>query len=294
MATVSSNKNVTADFEVVTPEMADKWLTESNKMNRPIRLRRLDMYADAMTEHEFESLNGQTITFDDAGVLTDGQHRLAAIRASGIAQEMLVVRGVTTTSRSTVDDGAKRVFSDDLAMNGIVNSTVKAALFKKILVWDTYGGLESWQNVRWTRKHMALRWGLYQEQVENSEFEARRFAARWSMVGNVGAMQFMYWLLRYRIGCDERAVNRFFSIIAIGSQDPADEVLIKLRENLLKSITISPTGVKRYSPAHEEVWWLIRAWNAWLAGTKFAFITPRNGFTDPFPTPVLATAGESK
>ena len=285
---------VKAQFETVTPELAQEWLDHCNKMNRKVRDKRVRLYAEAMELGEFDTLNGDSIKFDTEDLLTDGQHRLLAQVDADVTLQYLVVRGVTPESRATLDDGVKRLFSDDLTMNGETNTSVLSSIYSKIMTWDTYGGLETWRKVSYTRKHLALRWKAYADQIKDTDLSTRHLALKWSLVGNLGAMQFMYWLLIHRVGADKRAVNRYLSIIAIGSQDPADEVLIRLRTKLQSNIRISRTGHKGYGNAKEEVYHMIRGWNAWLSGDYIGFQTPRNGYTDPYPMPILAVAGEKK
>ena len=63
--------------ETITPKLAEKWM-EANKNNRPLRRSLVGRYAGAIRRGQWE-LNGESIKFDEDGVLFDGQHRLAAV-----------------------------------------------------------------------------------------------------------------------------------------------------------------------------------------------------------------------
>lgn len=281
----------TAEFMVITPELAKEWLEKYNQMNRTRRERREGDYAAAMDQDEWDGLNGTTISFDTDGQLADGQHRLGAIVRSGIPVETLVVYGIKPEARATIDDALKRKFADDLAMNGITNTLIRASLLRKILTWDANGGLVYLSGMRFSRKFLSRRWPVYEKEIIDADHAAIRFEPRWQ--GNRGSLYFMYWLLRYRVQCDERAVIRFFSIITMGSQSKEDECLRRLRDKLQNGRHISAGGHVIYEPAWKEVYWLIKAWNAWLSGAEYTsalYRDPRE-WEDPYPMPMPAVAG---
>ena len=61
----------------ITPELAAMWL-ERNSDNRKLRKYRAVVMAREMTEGNWKA-NGESISFDTAGAIVDGQHRLQAI-----------------------------------------------------------------------------------------------------------------------------------------------------------------------------------------------------------------------
>lgn len=77
----------------VTPEMAASWL-DKNGRNRRISRYHVSRIADQIASGKWV-LNGQTVSFDEAGRLLDGQHRLSAVVESGISVPMAVAVGVT-------------------------------------------------------------------------------------------------------------------------------------------------------------------------------------------------------
>lgn len=123
----------------VTPRLAEEWLgkNESNRNLRPARVAQLvrDMQAGAF------ALTGDSIKFDWNGNLIDGQHRLTAVRDSGVTIEILVVRGLAPTVRSVIDTGARRSAGDALRMVGKVNGTRSLAAAIRLLIAIHEGSL---------------------------------------------------------------------------------------------------------------------------------------------------------
>ena len=73
------------------------------------------------------TLNGESIKFDTDGHLIDGQHRLRAVLAAGQPITTIVVRGLPSDARETVDIGHSRNLADLIAMRGERWNTVLAA-----------------------------------------------------------------------------------------------------------------------------------------------------------------------
>lgn len=85
----------------ITPEIAGDMLANNYENNRRINPRAVKAIAADMKDGRFVSQNGQTIIVTKSGKLIDGQHRLSAIRESGVSFTFLV---------AIVDDEEERVF----------------------------------------------------------------------------------------------------------------------------------------------------------------------------------------
>ncbi len=81
-----------ATVQIITPETA-KRMYDTSRGNRTIRKSTVDAYARDMKSGNW-LLNGESICFDENGVLIDGHHRLLACISSGTAFETLVVNEV--------------------------------------------------------------------------------------------------------------------------------------------------------------------------------------------------------
>lgn len=122
MVMLVNNKMVGIDVKNITPSKAEEYLG-FNTYNRPIKRSYVDNLVRLMRDGLWK-FNGDTIRFDSNGVLLDGQHRLHAIVESGVAQDFIVVSGLSPESFDTIDGGAKRSMADALALNGVRNSRV--------------------------------------------------------------------------------------------------------------------------------------------------------------------------
>lgn len=99
---------------MVTPRMAKSWL-DHNTLNRRLRPKRVLELVRAIESGQWQ-YTGESISFDTNGVLSNGQHRLAAIVASGIACEALVVFGLSPSARLVQDMCDPRKPAQTIAM----------------------------------------------------------------------------------------------------------------------------------------------------------------------------------
>jgi hypothetical protein len=120
----------TWSLEFITPEMAAEYLTR-NGPNRPIKVGRVAEYARAQLCGDWK-LTHQGIAFDMHGLLTDGQHRLAAIVKATLAQWVMVFRWKVPTDISVLDDGKARTIIDAAAVSGVHLGTKHPAVVKII------------------------------------------------------------------------------------------------------------------------------------------------------------------
>ena len=89
--------------QTVTPAMADEWL-KANRSNRRVQSKSVKRIRDAIVSGRWK-YNGQPVIFSKSWRLLDGQHRLLAVVASGIAVEMMVETGVDDEAMVTIDTG---------------------------------------------------------------------------------------------------------------------------------------------------------------------------------------------
>lgn len=114
---MSTKKEPTADFELMTPAKASEIL-KNNKKNRHMRGRLLDHYVRQIQDGAWET-NGEAVQLAHNGNLLNGQHRLEAIVKANKSVKLLVVRGLDESVRSTIDIGHGRSVGDVLKMEGI-------------------------------------------------------------------------------------------------------------------------------------------------------------------------------
>lgn len=106
--------------EMVSPQMADKWLSAGDVNYRRLRETRVERYMGILARNEWE-LTNDAITWSKNGQLVNGQHRLEAIRRSNRTVPLLVLRGVAARAQDVMDSGLSRSFADRLRAEGYVN-----------------------------------------------------------------------------------------------------------------------------------------------------------------------------
>ena len=118
----------------VTPYLAANYL-KHNSQNRKESSRNLLFLTQQMKNDLFLE-NGESIVFDQNNNLTDGQHRLMAIVASGKSYNIPIVRGVNSNSMATYDTGKNRSSADVLGLNGFKNCSTLSSLVKLIYKYE--------------------------------------------------------------------------------------------------------------------------------------------------------------
>ena len=108
-------KRPTPELVLVTAVMAADWLTR-NACNRPIQWTYVKHLARLMRDGLFEDATTDGIGIRTDGQLTNGQHRLLAIKETGLSQWLIVVRGVSPEAYRVTDRGKNRSLSDVLQL----------------------------------------------------------------------------------------------------------------------------------------------------------------------------------
>lgn len=121
----------------ITPEQAFKWL--EGAPNRPIRPRKVELYAAAMMAGQWK-VNNDAIAFSADGDLLNGQHRLWACVESKKSFDSLVIFNVEKDAFLTMDQGAHRSPADHIHTAGykdIKNGAIVAATAAQIAKYRT-------------------------------------------------------------------------------------------------------------------------------------------------------------
>jgi hypothetical protein len=118
-------------FVVVTPELAETLLTHFNSSNRPITKSNVANLVKEMTNDKW-LVNGESITFNETGDMTNGQHRLVSLIKANVTLLLLTITGLKGETFATIDGGRKRATSDVLAHAGVVSAKNTSSLCKFI------------------------------------------------------------------------------------------------------------------------------------------------------------------
>jgi hypothetical protein len=216
-------------------------------------------------------VNGDSIRFDSDGRLRDGQHRLQMVAQTGIAIDVVVVRGIEPGSFVTIDTGKKRSLSDVLAIRGEVSAAHLAA--------GAYWIREYIGDVRW-RNATSTRWS-HEQMVEfiDRHGDVRESVAKclaWRpRVGGPGyfpiTVAMHYLLTRVKYGDGDEFISRYLTGLRL--EDEGDPVAV------LRSQVIGFRAA-RLKPTPPQVLAVIAlAWKATREGRKVrqAFKVPAMG-----------------
>lgn len=113
---MSDSPRPTADIEVITPEVAERYL-RMNTANRALRPTAVKEYVAEMENGDW-LLGCDAIGFDVNGVLINGQHRLNAVIKSGIPSDFIVARNLPTKSKNALDVGKRRQLHERITIAG--------------------------------------------------------------------------------------------------------------------------------------------------------------------------------
>ncbi len=236
----------------VTPAQAAKWLEKSNyEDNRKIRPQWVDHLARQMTKGLWR-YNGEPLIFSTAGLLLDGQHRLAAIVSSGKAQTFLVVEGIAEGAFTTLDQNLSRSAAQVLAMKGFKNTNTLASIARCIFCWEMHGAHKHSAPV--SPDEILLVMDCYEEEIRDAVEAARE------LVREVPAQMSIAGFCRYLfMKASAPKCKVFFEVLRDGVASSKGHPAIALRNRLFKAAG-NPVKERINPYAYFALW--IRAWNA--------------------------------
>lgn len=246
--------------------------------NRKIRWDDVDKYSRDMGAGNWRGRNGQTVKLAWDGTVPDGQHRLMACIKADQPFETYVVFGVDPADQDTMDTGIPRKLHDQLHMRGEVQANNLAAIAR----W-------AWKWLRGAR--MRSGGGVARpSELELIEFidsdERLRAATTWAVHAY---QQFrpvrvsvygMAWLLFH--GSDHLAAEVFLDGVVTGANLKPGHPALAFRNRM-----ISARSDQQRLREHEQLGYLIMAWNAFKEDRALARLQPpKGGFTPKtFPEP---------
>jgi hypothetical protein len=132
-------RNVRVSIERIGPDEAREYLQRNTK-NRKLNERHFKRLSDVMVAGDWW-MNGETIIVGADGTLLNGQHRLTAIVAAGVAVDVLVVRGIDEEAFRTLDGGRTRTTGEVLGIDGEKNANNVAAAVQALVSFVDTGGV---------------------------------------------------------------------------------------------------------------------------------------------------------
>lgn len=245
----------TAEYATVTPGLAREWLGR-NEGNRNLKQLKIAAYVRDILAGKW-MVTGEAIKFDWNGRLIDGQNRLHAIIKANKPVVLLVVRGLDPDSQKVLDTGAKRSAADALKMSDHHNNPgVLAAAIRLLIAWDSGVLVDAYSRAPEVTHSEVLDFYAEHDGLDSAVAMSSRWAkAIGATPGPLTACIFL------TSAVDADASFRFFQSLAEldlgGKGDPRAALYTRLQS--LRN--------EKHIPA-QQVYFIVRAWNAWRGGKR--------------------------
>lgn len=240
-------------IEHITPTNAALMLRK-NLANRSLSKTTVSKYAQAMRRGEW-LCNGESIVFDDAGNLSNGQHRLHACVQADVAFETVVVYGSPLDAFKTFDGGKVRNVADVLSIQGEKNTSLLASAARTYVMLQLEGRARYEITTVQTEKAVQDVPALARWTNEFAKTTPRLFPA--SLVGIVAHVDRLH-------GCE--VAQEFFGKCMAGVGLSTGDPELVLRDKFIKT----KFGIK--FDAHMARAYMIKAANARISGKKIAVL----------------------
>jgi hypothetical protein len=249
----------------ITPDMAMEML-KNNPRNRTVHRMHLESMCNELRAGRWK-FNGDTIRVGIDGTLIDGQHRLLAVIATGIAITTLLVTELDPDVFDTIDSGARRSGADTLCVAGEKNGRNLAAA---LVVADNLltGKLDFSRVIKVSNAEILDMLARHPE-IRNSVHWGNAFA-RLAPPSIVIALHYIV-SIRAKDKADE-----FFTCVAKGENLGFSNPAYLLRQRLIDNATAKGKLTRRYMAAL-----FIKAWNSWRTGGQIKFLRFRESGDSP-------------
>lgn len=238
----------------LTPEYATALLA-TNTLNRPISKATVERYERAIKRGEW-ALNGESIIVFSDGTLADGQHRLLAVKKTGIPVDTIIITGIDPKTFGTINGGKTRNGADVLAMSGEVNtvrlSAAARAYLSAHLTARDFTSITATQTKQCVEDHPHLRYWV--KKFCNGKMKALIPS------GFCGYMA----IASEKYGFEK--LDTFFDQVSTGVDLKPNDPGFVLRERF-----ISQTNASKLSASHARAF-IIKAINAHILGKKLTFL----------------------
>ena len=277
--------NITVRFQLVDKETALEWLARYNNRNRNITDTKVAGHSRDIVDGNWP-ITGDTIRFallpegqeleGERKLLIDGQHRLSAIARSDIALMCLIVEGLDESVQQVVDTVRPRSLADDLAMAGVPNAPVAAAVARRLVIFrrgalPQTGGQASTP----TKTEQRLFHDQYAEAIQAAvKVGVRATNGKMKIPGSVLASA--YFLAAEK---DQEVADLFYvEQVAQGRHIDGDDPAYRLRYKIARS------DVDRLTP-NELFLYCVKAWNHFRKGEKIRTLQkPASGWPSDMST----------
>lgn len=222
------------EWKFVSPALASQ-LLERN-LNRKVKWPLVERIKRDIQEGNFLPTHQAVGIYED-GSFSDGQHRLIAIRDSGIGQWMWVCTGVPLASKLVIDSGIARIDYDQLVLAGIEVSRKMVDIAKCVRDIKVRQKLTRSELSEFCEKHdTAL------------QFAAENLDTRIRGVRQVGVAAVVF---RAYYTCEHTRLSEFCNTLITGQYERGDDEAARILRNML--MNSADNGGSRAS--REIVYW---------------------------------------
>ncbi len=265
--------------ERITVKMAKEFLASRKENQRNVGDRHVLELSDAIL-HGRWVYNGESIKFDDAGHMIDGQHRcFAAIRA-GKSFWSDIVYGLPAESYYTIDQKSKRRGAGDvLRIDGEQNVAALASALAWNIAYRNCVITSSGKRVRISPDSQQISAELRHHPLMRDSYKC---ASRCRHLTGSGPLMFLHYLFSQ---IDAELANSFFHSLATGEDLASGHPVLYIRKALLADKVQN----KAKMPIGEKMAYIIKGWNLSRRerrATSINSIQWRSGGNNPEPFPV--------
>lgn len=255
---------------ILGPDYAE-FLLKRNNRNRPVSHLRVARYAKAMKQGRWR-FTGDAIQIDTNGDLLNGQKRLHAVVLSGVTITVNLVTGLPPEAQRYMDQGQSRSAANQLAIEGVPNSAVLAAISRLLLAWEANTIATSMKGTLSTNDEI-IEFGVkHRDELQRAIILADRVRK------NVRVATAPVGAVAYRaLSMDDEAAELFFAELAHGANLDLGSPILTFRNHVMKLTTMR---TRRTSV--EIIYLTILTWNAWRQGRTdmYRIQLPKGGVTD--------------
>ena len=256
-----SQQDIAVTVETIGPITAQEYLNQMPK-NRRLSQAGVDRWAKAMKEDDWIPEANGPIRFDTDGNLIDGQHRLRALIATGLALSFIVVRNVPPAGLYVMDLNRTRTLADALYINGETDS---GGLASTINFYSEYLRSGMVQKISWGGKGLTIpeALALLNEAPGLRGSLKTGHSMRRFFQGGPGRWAIVHYILS---SVDAEDAAAFLSQLSTGIDLHQAHPILHLRRRLLED-----AGAIRKLPIRDYTALIFKAWNMWRTGKT----TPR-------------------
>ena len=216
-------------YEFISPQKAEKMLL-ANSVNRKISIGTVQAYTQDILNGNWDERVGDAISFDENGVLRNGQHRLTAIVKAQKGIHTWVCRNVS--SNGIYDYNRKRSSSDQISIKcpdfeGVYKSPQYISVAKTIIAHNMKGSeghrvVTPTEIIDFTKEHKSDLDGFFLRLPQTTIAKITIATVRLAL------------FMAYKSGVDTDKILEFYEILCSGMSTKPEEFPIIAYRNYLK------------------------------------------------------------